>query len=203
MLKANCSEEQKKMAEEQKKKAVYAENVITYDTRPIYETMSNVNPEAIQSAPQVDGTLSSTDVATTHKGMPIDTERQISQPELAQEVRCENLVQSECYEIPNSDTPITGETGKISQGETDCTGSPRPAGVTPAFSTNNVETPGGHTGGLGHTSTVDPPAHEITHVSNPNPDPDKVLEATIKDVVTKTLFRKEDVGPSQVYKRPL
>ena len=184
------------MAEEQKKKAVYAENVITYDTRPIYETMSNVNPEAIQSAPQVDGTLSSTDVATTHKGMPIDTERQISQPELAQEVRCENLVQSECYEIPNSDTPITGETGKISWGETDCTGSPRPAGVTPAVSTNNVETPGGHTGGLGHTSTVDPPAHEITHVSNPNPDPDKVLEATIKDVVTKTLFRKEDVGPS-------
>ena len=196
MLKANCSEEQKKMAEEQKKKAVYAENVITYDTRPIYETMSNVNPEAIQSAPQVDGTLSSTDVATTHKGMPIDTERQISQPELAQEVRCENLVQSECYEIPNSDTPITGETGKISWGETDCTGSPRPAGVTPAVSTNNVETPGGHTGGLGHTSTVDPPAHEITHVSNPNPDPDKVLEATIKDVVTKTLIRKEDVGPS-------
>ena len=195
MLKANCSEEQKKMAEEQKKKAVYAENVITYDTRPIYETMSNVNPEAIQSAPQVDGTLSSTDVATTHKGMPIDTERQISQPELAQEVRCENLVQSECYEIPNSDTPITGETGKISWGETDCTGSPRPAGVTPAVSTNNVETPGGHTGGLGHTSTVDPPAHEITHVSNPNPDPDKVLEATIKDVVTKTLFRK-NVGPS-------
>ena len=203
MLKANCSEEQKKMAEEQKKKAVYAENVITYDTRPIYETMSNVNPEAIQSAPQVDGTLSSTDVATTHKGMPIDTERQISQPELAQEVRCENLVQSECYEIPNSDTPITGETGKISWGETDCTGSPRPAGVTPAVSTNNVETPGGHTGGLGHTSTVDPPAHEITHVSNPNPDPDKVLEATIKDVVTKTLIRKEDVGPSQVYKKPL
>ena len=196
MLKANCSEEQKKMAEEQKKKAVYAENVITYDTRPIYETMSNVNPEAIQSAPQVDGTLSSTDMATTHKGMPIDTERQISQPELAQEVRCENLVQSECYEIPNSDTPITGETGKISWGETDCTGSPRPAGVTPAVSTNNVETPGGHTGGLGHTSTVDPPAHEITHVSNPNPDPDKVLEATIKDVVTKTLIRKEDVGPS-------
>ena len=196
MLKANCSEEQKKMAEEQKKKAVYAENVITYDTRPIYETMTNVNPEAIQSAPQVDGTLSSTDVATTHKGMPIDTERQISQPELAQEVRCENLVQSECYEIPNSDTPITGETGKISWGETDCTGSPRPAGVTPAVSTNNVETPGGHTGGLGHTSTVDPPAHEITHVSNPNPDPDKVLEATIKDVVTKTLIRKEDVGPS-------
>ena len=196
MLKANCSEEQKKMAEEQKKKAVYAENVITYDTRPIYETMSNVNPEAIQSAPQMDGTLSSTDVATTHKGMPIDTERQISQPELAQEVRCENLVQSECYEIPNSDTPITGETGKISWGETDCTGSPRPAGVTPAVSTNNVETPGGHTGGLGHTSTVDPPAHEITHVSNPNPDPDKVLEATIKDVVTKTLIRKEDVGPS-------
>ena len=195
MLKANCSEEQKKMAEEQKKKAVYAENVITYDTRPIYETMSNVNPEAIQSAPQVDGTLSSTDMATTHKGMPIDTERQISQPELAQEVRCENLVQSECYEIPNSDTPITGETGKISWGETDCTGSPRPAGVTPAVSTNNVETPGGHTGGLGHTSTVDPPAHEITHVSNPNPDPDKVLEATIKDVVTKILFRKEDVGP--------
>ena len=196
MLKANCSEEQKKMAEEQKKKAVYAENVITYDTRPIYETMSNVNPEAIQSAPQVDGTLSSTDVATTHKGMPIDTERQISQPELAQEVRCEDLVQSECYEIPNSDTPITGETGKISWGETDCIGSPRPAGVTPAVSTNNVETPGGHTGGLGHTSTVDPPAHEITHVSNPNPDPDKVLEATIKDVVTKTLIRKEDVGPS-------
>ena len=184
------------MAEEQKKKAVYAENVITYDTRPIYETMSNVNPEAIQSAPQADGTLSSTDVATTHKGMPIDTERQISQPELAQEVRCENLVPSECYEIPNSDTPITGETGKISWGETDCTGSPRPAGVTPAVSTNNVETPGGHTGGLGHTSTVDPPAHEITHVSNPNPDPDKVLEATIKDVVTKTLIRKEDVGPS-------
>ena len=196
MLKANCSEEQKKMAEEQKKKAVYAENVITYDTRPIYETMSNVNPEAIQSAPQVDGTLSSTDVATTHKGMPIDTERQISQPELAQEVRCENLVQSECYEIPNSDTPITGETGKVSWGETDCTGSPRPARVAPAVSTNNVETPGGHTGGLGHTSTVDPPAHEITHVSSPNPDPDKVLEATIKDVVTKTLIRKEDVGPS-------
>ena len=158
--------------------------------------MSNVHPEAIQSAPQVEGALSSTDVATTHKEMPIDTEQQISQAELAQQVRRENLVQSECYEIPNSDTPITGETGKISWGETDCTGSPRPAGVTPAVSTNNVETPGRHTGGLGHTSTVDPPAHEITHVSNPNPNPEKVLEATIKDVVTKTLFRKEDVGPS-------
>ena len=107
MLKANCSEEQKKMAEEQKK-AVYTENGITYDTRPIYETMSNVHPEAIQSAPQVEGALSSTDVATTHKEMPIDTERQISQPELAQEVRREKLAQSECYEIPNSDTPITG-----------------------------------------------------------------------------------------------
>ena len=180
MLKANCSEEQKKMAEEQKKKAVYTEDGITYDTRPIYETMSNVHPEAIQSAPQVEGALSSTDVATTHNEMPIDTERQISQVELAQEVRRENLAQSEC--------------DKISWGETDCPGSPRPAGVTPAVSTN-VETPGGHTDGLGHTSTVDPPAHEITHVSKPNPDPDKVLEATIKDVVTKTLFRK-DLGPS-------
>ena len=158
--------------------------------------MSNVHPEAIQSAPQVEGALSSTDVATTHKGMPIDTERQIFQPELAQDARLENLVQSE---IPNSDTPITGETGKIPWGETDCTGSPRPTGVTPAVSTNNVETPeGGHTGGLGHTTTVYPPAHEITHVSSPNPDPDKVLETTIKGVVTKTLFRKEDVavGPS-------
>ena len=75
--------------------------------------------------------------------------------------------------------------------------------MTPAVSTNNLETPGVHTGGLGHTSTVDPLAHEITNVSSPNPDPDKVLEATIKGVVTKTLFRKEDVGPSQVYKRPL
>ena len=68
--------------------------------------------------------------------------------------------------------------------------------MAPAVSTNNVETPGGHSGGLGHTSTVDPSAHEITHVSSPNPDPDKVLEATIKAVVTKTLFRKKDVGPS-------
>ena len=67
--------------------------------------------------------------------------------------------------------------------------------MAPAVSTNNAEAPGGHTDDLGHTSTVDPPAHEITHVSNPNPDPDKVLEATIKDVVTKNLFRK-DVGPS-------
>ena len=155
--------------------------------------MSNVHPEAIQSAPQVEGALSSTDVATTHKGMPIDTEQQIFQPELAQDARLENLVQSE---IPNSDTPITGETGKISWGETDCTGSPRPTRVTPAVSTNNVETPGGHTGGLGHTTTVYPPAHEITHVSSPNPDSGKVLETTIKGVVTKTLFRKEDVGPS-------
>ena len=86
MLKANCSEEQKRMAEEQKKKAIYTENGITYDTRPIYKTMSNVHPETIQSAPQVEGALSSTDVATTHKGMPIDSERQISQPELAQDV---------------------------------------------------------------------------------------------------------------------
>ena len=112
MLKANCSEEQKRMAEEQKKKAIYTENGITYDTRPIYKTMSNVHPETIQSAPQVEGALSSTDVATTHKGMPIDSERQISQPELAQDVRLETLVQSDCYEIPNLDTPITGETGK-------------------------------------------------------------------------------------------
>ena len=68
--------------------------------------------------------------------------------------------------------------------------------MTPVVSTNNVETPGGHTGGLDHTSTVDPPTHEITHTSSPNPDPDKVLEATVMEVVAKTLFRKEDVGPS-------
>ena len=105
-------------------------------------------------------------------------------------------VQSEHCETPKSDTPITGETSKISWGETDCTGSPKPAGVTPVVSTNNVETPGGHTGGLDHTSTVDPPTHEITHTSSPNPDPDKVLEATVREVVAKTLFRKEDVGPS-------
>ena len=113
---------------------------------------------------------------------------------MAQDIRLENLVQSECYKIPNSDTPITGENGKVSWGETDCTGSPRPAGVAPAVSTNNVETPGGHSGGLGHTSTVDPPAHEITHVSSPNPDPDKVLEATIKAVVTKTVITKTQEG---------
>ena len=66
MLKANCSEEQKRMAEEQKKKAIYTENGTTYDTSPITERMSNVHPKAIQSAPQVEGTLSSTDVATIH-----------------------------------------------------------------------------------------------------------------------------------------
>ena len=152
--------------------------------------MSSVLPEAIQSAPQVEDTLSCTDVDTTLKEIPNDIEQQISQPELAQDIRLES------HEIPNSDTPITGENGKISRGETDCTGSPRHAEVPPAVSTNNVETPGGHTGGLGDTSTVDPPACEITHISSRNPDPDKVLETTIKDVVTKTLFRKEDLGPS-------
>ena len=64
MLKANCSEEQKRMAEEQKKKAIYTENGITYDTSPITERMSNVHPEDV---PQVEGTLSSTDVATIHE----------------------------------------------------------------------------------------------------------------------------------------
>ena len=121
MLKADCSEEQKKRAEEQREKAVYTENGITNDTRPISEGMSNVHPGAIQSATQVEGTLSCTDVATTLKEIPNDIEQQISQPELAQDIRLEN------HEIPNSDTPITGETGKISRGETDCTGSPRHA----------------------------------------------------------------------------
>ena len=138
----------------------------------------------------MEDTLSCTDVATTLKEIPQDTEQQISQPDLAQDIRLEN------HEIPNSDTPSTGETGKISRGETDCTGSPGHAGVPPAVSTNNVETPGEHTGGLGHTSTVDPPDYEIAHNSSPNPDPDKVLEATIQEVVTKTLFRNEDLGPS-------
>ena len=64
--------------------------------------------------------------------------------------------------------------------------------MTPAVSTNNAETSEGHTGGLGHTSTVDPPSQ----VSSPNLDPDKALEATVKTVDTKTQFRKEDVGPS-------
>ena len=52
--------------------------------------------------------------------------------------------------------------------------------MTPAVSTNNAETSEGHTGGLGHTSTVDPPTQETTQVSSPNLDPDKALEATVK-----------------------
>ena len=181
MLKVNCFEVQKE-------KAIHTEDGITYDTRPIHERLSDVHPESIQSAPQMEGTLNSPDVAITHKGGP-DIERQISQPELAQ-------VQSDHYETPKSDIPVARETDNVSWGETDCIGSPRPTGVTPAVPIKNIETPGGHTGGLGHTNPVDPPTHEITHTSSPNSDPDKVVETTIKDVVTKTLFRKEDVGPS-------
>ena len=181
MLKVDCSEVQKEMA-------VHTEDGITYDTRPIHERLSDVHTESIQSAPQVEGTLNSPDVAITHKERP-DIKRQISQPELAQ-------IQSDHYETPKLDIPVTRETDNVSWGETDCIGSPRPRGVTPAVPINNIETPGGHTGGLGHTNTVDPPTHEMTHTSSPNSDPDKVVETTIKDVVTKTLFRKEDVGPS-------
>ena len=93
MVKDECSDEQKK--------AVYTENGVTYDTRPISERMSDGHPEAIQSAPQVESALGNPDVATTHKEVPNDTERKISKPEeLAQEVRNENLVQSECHGIP-------------------------------------------------------------------------------------------------------
>ena len=93
MLKDECSDEQKK--------AVYTENGVTYDTRPISERMSDGHPEAIQSAPQVESALGNPDVATTHKEVPNDTELKISKPEeLAQEVRNKNLVQSECHGIP-------------------------------------------------------------------------------------------------------
>ena len=63
MLKVNCSEVQKE-------KAVHTKNGITYDTRPILERLSDVHPETIQSAPQVEGTLNSPDVAITHKERP-------------------------------------------------------------------------------------------------------------------------------------
>ena len=84
ILKASCSDEQNKRAEEQREKVVYTENGITYDTRPLSERMSSVLPETIQSAPQVEDTLSCTEVATTLKEIPHDIEQQISQPELAQ-----------------------------------------------------------------------------------------------------------------------
>ena len=99
-------------------------------------------------------------------------------------------------ETPNKDTSTPEKSVTVSGGKTDCPGSSRPAEVTPAVSTNNAETSEGHTGGLDHASTADPTTQESTHVSCPNPDPDKALEATVKTVDTKTQFRKEDVGPS-------
>ena len=118
MLKDECSDEQK---------AVYTENGVTYDTRPIAERMSDGHPEAIQSAPQVESALGSPDVATTHKEVPNDTERKISQPEeLVQEVRPENLVQSECHGIPGEIAPIPKDTDSTLWGETDCPGKPGP-----------------------------------------------------------------------------
>ena len=98
-------------------------------------------------------------------------------------------------DIPNEDTPTSGESTTVAGGKTDCPGSSKPAEVTPTVSTNNDET-GGHTGGLSNASTVDLPTQEATQVSRPNPDPDKALETTVETVDTKTQFRKEDVGPS-------
>ena len=166
MLKEECS----KIEEARSERAVYKEDGITYDTRPLSERMSSVLPETVQSTPQVEDTKNCPEVATT-------TPHEIPQ------------------DTTNSDTPITGETDKTSPEVIDCTGSPGHAGVPPVVSTNNAETPEEHTGDLGHTSGVDPPDCENVLNSNPNPDPDKVLEAT-QEVATKTLFRNEDLEPS-------
>ena len=100
-------------------------------------------------------------------------------------------------DIPNEDTPTSGESNYscYAGGKTDCPGSSKPAEVTPTVSTNSDETEG-HIGGLNNASTVDLPTREDTQVSRPNPDPDKALETTVETVDTKTQFRKEDVGPS-------
>ena len=186
MLKDECSDEQK---------AVYTENGVTYDTRPIAERMSDGHPDAIQSAPQVESALGSPDVATTHKEVPNDTERKISQPEeLVQEVRHENLVQSECRGIPGEIAPIPKDPDSTSWGETDCPGKPGPADVVSAVSANTAENPSGHRGDLGKTSAVDPPSETVFN-SQTLTATVEVLAATATVVEARTQCRKEDLEP--------
>ena len=188
----------------------------------VTKTMGPGYPEVIGGASQIESFSNDSVNSCTHKDAKIDqvasqieksdqdngpeTAVPESWEELENEVLpvtgpdgdeiCKKLGQMAWEEIPNKDTPTPGKSVTVSGGETDCPGSSRPAEVTPAVSTNNAETSEGHTGGLGHTSTVDPPTQEATQISSPNPDPDKALEATVKTVDTKTQFRKEDVGPS-------
>ena len=187
MLKDECSDKQKE--------AVYTENGVTYDTRPITERMSDGHREAIQSAPQVETALGSPDVATTHKEVPNDTEWKISQPdELAQEVRHENLVQSECHGIPGEIAPIPKDTDSTSWGETHCPGKPGPADVVSAVSANTAETPSGHRGDLCKTSAVGPPSETVFN-SQILTTTVEVLAATATVVEAKTQCRKEDLEP--------
>ena len=191
-------------------------NVVTKTVGPGY-------PEVIRGTPQTESSSNDSGNSRTHnKDAKIDqvasqTEKsdqengpETAVPESWEELQNEvppvtgpdgnemhkKLGQMAWEETPNKDTSTPEKSVTVSKGETNCPGSSRPAEGTPAVSTNNAETSEGHTGGLHHASTADPPTQESTHVSCPNPDPDKALEATAKTVDTKTQFRKEDVGPS-------
>ena len=190
-------------------KEIYTENGITYDSRPVYmnkpiaEPVSSGHAGTIHRAPKMSCSSNGPDGPRTHTDATNNKDQLISETErLACDEIYKDLGQKAWEDIPNEDTPTSGEPVTVSGGETDCPGSFKPAGATPAVSTNNDEAEG-HTGGLGNASTVDPPTKVATQVSCPNPDPDKALETTVETVDTKTQFRKEDVGPSWAYKRPL
>ena len=183
-------------------KEIYTENGITYDSRPVYmnkpvaEPVSSGHAGTIQRAPKMGCSSNGPNEPRTHTDATNNKDQPISEIErLPRDEVYKELGQRTWDELPNEDTPTSGESVTVSGGKTDCSGSSKPAEVTPAVSTNNDETEG-HTGGLGNASTVDLPTQEATQVSSPNPDPDKALETTVETVDTKTQFRKEDVGPS-------
>ena len=196
MLKIRCSGE--------RQNPVYKENVIAYDTRPVYpdrdvvtESMGLGYPEVIQSASQVGSSLSNPDVANTHANVTSAIDPTVSQPgKSPQDAWHRNLDQSPCHKIPDRIPPASEDTLPASWGETDCPGRSRLTDVTSIVSANNAGAPRDRSGDLGQTSPVGPPIHEAIRSSYPTPVSDEALDATAKVVEAKTRFRKEDIEPS-------
>ena len=183
-------------------KEIYTENGITYDTRPAFidkpvaEPVSSGHSGTIQGAPKMGCSSNGPEEPRIHTDATNNMDQPISEIErLARDEVHKELSQRAWDEIPNEDTPTSGEPISVAGGKTDCPGSSKPAEVTPTVSTNSDETER-HISGLNNASTVDLPTREATQVSRPNLAPDKALETTVETVDTKTQFRKEDVGPS-------
>ena len=151
MLKIRCSGE--------RQNPVYKENVITYDTRPVYpdrdvvtESMGLGYPEVIQIASQVGSSLSNPDVANTHANVTSAIDPTVSQPGRSpQDAWHRNLGQAPWHKIQDRIPPASEDTLTASWGETDCPGRSRLTDVTSIVSANNAGAPRDCSGDLGQT----------------------------------------------------